>query len=137
MKKATALVLVLLAVVFACVGCGKESGNADAVTDDTYYVMDLYRKPADVVRIDLAKDDPSTDEMQFSFDEQGRVTECRYAIDGEPVVVTVDYEDGLAQIYAFMGSIVVADDQVALSAFDAAKGFAAIDGYYFKGYTAA
>ena len=97
--------------------------------------LSAYKKPADVVSIDLTEDDPSNDEIRFVFDNEGKVTQCYYNIGDQQVYVNYTYKDGSVQIYAFMGEVLVADETIEISEYSAEKGFSSIEGYYFKGVT--
>lgn len=149
MKKAIFLIALILMSVLVVCGCsGKNGSNSNDATESDQETtnhaennndevdLSAYKKPADVVNIDLSKDDPSNDEMRFVFDDDGKVTQCYYQIGDQQVYVNYTYKDGSAQIYAFMGDILVADELIDISEYSAEKGFAAIEGYYFKGFSA-
>ena len=94
-----------------------------------------FTAPADAVKIDMNADDPSNDEIEFDYDDEGRVTECIYSYKGEIFIITYDYDADGAEVYAFSeDGVVLAEKTIKLSDFDPDKGFAKIDGYYFKGY---
>ncbi|MBO4870179.1 MAG: hypothetical protein J5585_10765 [Clostridia bacterium] len=143
MKKLISLTALLLLAAFIASGCSAKNENSQESVKDSSAVsaendgdkaVSAYKKPADAVKLDLTKDDPSNDDMRFVYDDDGRVTQCYYKISGEQVYVSYTYKDGSAQIYAFLGEILVADETIDLPAFDAEKGFSEIDGYYFKGF---
>ena len=101
-------------------------------SNDENVDLDAYKKPADVVSIDLTKDDPSNDDIRFVI-EEGKVTQCYYNIGEQEIYVNYKYnEDGTVQIYAFMGPIVAADDVVEIPDDIPDESFMEIDGYYFK-----
>lgn len=153
MKKILSIIICIVIVSIGVCGCTssknedgqkdiKESSVSDADTNvkdsekPTVTTVDLssYVKPADAVSIDLAKAAPSTADMSFTYDELGRVSVCTYKIGTQTVKAVYSYEENSAQIYAFIGDVVIADDLISLSDFDKDLGFTVINGYYFKGY---
>ena len=149
MRKGLLLMAAVLMVSLVLCGCsGNQNGNGQKETDSEQQTVNqsgngndevdlsTYMKPADAVSIDLTKDDPSNDAMRFVFDEEGKVTQCYYDIGNQQVYVNYTYKDGTVQIYAFMGEVLVADETIAISDYNAEKGFSAIEGYYFKGISA-
>ncbi len=148
MKKGLLFMAVVLMASLALCGCsGSQNGGGTGKTDSAQQTVNqsessgevdlsAYQKPADAVRIDLTKDDPSNDAMRFVYDEEGKVSQCYYTVGDQQVYVNYTYKDGCAQIYAFMGDVLAADETIAISAYDAEKGFTAIEGYYFKGVSA-
>ena len=149
MKKVISLIAVILmtALIFcACSGNQKDSSKKDVESEqqttnrsenkNDEVDLSAYKKPADVVSIDLTKDDPSNDEIRFVFDNEGKVTQCYYNIGDQQVYVNYTYKDGSVQIYAFMGEVLVADETIDISEYNMEKGFTAIKGYYFNGFSA-
>ena len=155
MKKTIVLLICVIVAATLFCGCAGNTGDAnqdnkinaasqqsDNVSDNNSSEqkdeidLDSYKTPAEAVSIDLTKDDPSNDEMRFVFDDEGKVTQCYYKIGDQQIYVNYTYNDGSVQIYAFMGDILVADETIELSAYDAEKGFTVIEGYYFKGFSA-
>lgn len=156
MKKifAVLICLTMLAVlVCGCSGLGSSGDNGDSIQNDAQsgevlekdpaesgsngsstVNLSSYVKPAAAVSIDLTKADPSNGKMNFVYDEEGRVSVCYYRLNDKQVSVTYSYDENSAQIYAFMGDVLVADELISLSGFDKDLGFCIIDGYYFKGY---
>ena len=148
MKKVISLIAVILmtALIFcACSGNQKDNVKKDTESEqqttnrseskNDEVDLSAYKKPADVVSIDLTEDDPSNDEIRFVFDNEGKVTQCYYNIGDQQVYVNYTYKDGSVQIYAFMGEVLVADETIEISEYSAEKGFSSIEGYYFKGVT--
>ena len=148
MKKVNCLAAVILMAALIFCGCsGNQKDSAKKGTESEQQTtnqsenkndevdLSAYKKPADAVSIDLTKDDPSNDEIRFVFDNEGKVTQCYYKIGDQQIYVNYTYNDGSVQIYAFMGDILVADETIELSAYDAEKGFTVIEGYYFKGFS--
>ena len=113
-----------------------DSTASKEVDDLLSAVMEAYKPPAEVVKIDLNAKDPSTDEMRFTYDEDGRVTQCSYSIDGTTVNVSYSYKINSVQIYAFMSDFIVGDQKIQLRGeYDPSVGFTEVDGFYLKGYT--
>ncbi|MBR5922365.1 MAG: hypothetical protein IKZ59_01085 [Clostridia bacterium] len=166
MKKAIIALLCVLIVAFALCGCKEKDGtlankpvedkssdisegseNGNGATDETLVPNDenlpksddvdlsSYKRPAEVLDLDLSKSDPSTDNVRFTF-EDGKVKSYEYKLGDKEVTVTYTYSQGAAEVFAFMGDVLVADDTVELSDYNAETGFAVIDGYFFKGFTA-
>ena len=96
-----------------------------------------FKKPAEVVEIDMTKDDPSTDEIKFYYNDDGSVLNCIYSADVVEFNVCFNYADDVITVYAFTedGTIVAADEIAVTSQYSADVGFAEINGYYIKGYT--
>ncbi len=148
MKKVISLIAVILMAALIFCGCSdnqKDSTNKNTESEqqtenqsenkNDEIDLSAYKKPADVVSIDLTKDDPSNDEIRFVYDDDGRVTQCYYKIGEQQVYVNYTYKEASAQIYAFMGEVLVADEVIEISEYSAEKGFSSIEGYYFKGVT--
>ncbi len=71
--------------------------------------------------------------MRFVFDDEGKVSQCYYKVGDQQVYVNYTYKEGIAQIYAFMDDVLVADETIRISEYSAKQGFVSIEGYYFKG----
>lgn len=113
----------------------QDNAPADTPAESINDEIPGFARPAEVCSIDLSADDPSNDEIRFVYDDLGRVSACRYTYQGNDIIVSYAYSDGLVQLYSFVGDILIDDSQIALpSAFDAAKGFSEIGGFYFKGF---
>ncbi len=165
MKKLTALILCLILAALAFCGCSIETGKEaekdgekearqETGTDDTEKEdepedkpldepksdVDIseYKAPAELVSIDMSKEDPSNDYIKFVYDTDGKISQCYYKIGDNLVTVSYVYEDGGAELYAFIGDgILAADEEIELlSDYSPEKGFTVIKGYYFKGYDA-
>ena len=146
MKKWIGLAAVALSATLVFCSCsGGQNKDADqgagaeqqtGETTEKPVDLSLYKKPAEVVTLDLSKEDPSNDEMRFVYDDAGRVSQCYYNIEDEEIYVNYKYEDGAVQIYAFIRAVVVADERIEISEYSADQGFTEINGYYFKGVTA-
>ena len=111
-----------------------KTGKNDNSEND---VVSSYKKPADTVSIDKTKEDPSNDDIKFTYDEDGRIVSYSYRLDERLVAVSYKYEKSGVEVYAFIGDTLVADELIELSEYDPEKGFETIEGYYFKGYTKA
>ncbi len=109
--------------------------DANAPNYDDEVDLTSYKKPGDVIDIDMSKSDPSTENIHFAFND-GMVSSYEYKFGDKTVSVTYTYSDGAAEVFAFMDGVLVADDTVELSAYDSQKGFTVVDGYFFKGFTA-
>lgn len=142
MKKLLLFALCLLLTVPLLAGCGKadasKTSDASAASDSTAEDPDIvYKKPADVAGIDQTAEDPSNEVLTFSYDKEGRVTGCSYALDGHQIAIIYTYndEENTVQLTAFSDDIVAALEEYDLpGAFDAARGFTEYKGYYFRGY---
>ena len=157
MKKAITVLLCVLIAAFALCGCKdrdrdlankpvEDKGETSDITVSTTqpdeadipkYDDDFssYKKPAEVMDIDMSKSDPSTENIRFAF-KDGKVSSYEYKFGDETMVISYTYSDGAAEVFAFKEGVLVADDVVELSDYDPKKGFTVIDGYFFKGFTA-
>ena len=97
----------------------------------------VYQTPADFKSIDLTAEDPSADDLTFAYDDQGRISNIYYVVDGVNIGVSYNYNDdeGTVQILAFSGDTVAADETFTLGEYDPEGGFTEHEGYYFKGYS--
>ena len=93
----------------------------------------VYKTPIVAVKIDLTLSDPSNDQIQFSYDENNRISWCQYQVDGHFIKLSYSYSGNNVQIYAFSDEYVAADETFTVSAYDANAGFTSQDGYYFCG----
>ena len=161
MKKIIVLMICVLAlaIVFACCGSRKtgttgtsdtaaaseQTGSSDASgasgesgADESAGYADGYIPPESAIEIDISEDDPSTDDVTFVYNPDGRVAQCYYKLDGDDVYVNYTYDDenNRAQIFAFKGAGMLVDNKTIElpGAYDSDAGFSLIDGYYFKGY---
>lgn len=137
MKKCLIFCLAALCLIFVLCSCDSASSNAGGGkinTEEASEVL-MFVKPADAVSLDLTKEDPSTDQMILKYDEQGRVSQCYYSIEGKEAYANYDYGQNDVEIITFLDAIVVDDIHLQLSEFDANKGFSIIEGYYFKGFS--
>lgn len=136
----------------ACSSSGKSSnsGSADnntAVTesqgddnnaDDAAFeeMLDKYEPPGKIVEIDMDAEDPSNDDIKFTFDGEGKIQNYTYTVNGLKVLMTYDYdypEEGKLWVLAFSEDGTVIDEKTFVySKSDDAKGFSEHEGYYFK-----
>ena len=93
----------------------------------------VYKTPTDAVKIDLTLSDPSNDQIQFSYDENNRISRCQYQVDGHSIKLSYSYSGNNVQIYAFSDDYVAADESFTVSTYDANAGFTSQNGYYFCG----
>ncbi|MBQ9414337.1 MAG: hypothetical protein IJU16_04330 [Clostridia bacterium] len=134
MKTKTRMLAGLLAVIMALLMLAGCTAATEQEPIDEVVPLASYRLPAQAVKIDMTASDPTSSEMQFVYDDSGRITQCYYAIGGQQIYVSYMYQENSVTLYAFMNSVVAANVEIPLPAFDASVGFAEKDGYYFKGY---
>lgn len=143
MKKTTIFVIAVCMVLLLLTGCNgtnSKGGNTNmqsvetnlqGITNDDTGIV--YKTPADAVKIDLTSTDPSNNQIQFSYDENNRISQCQYQIDGHSIKLAYSYSDNNIHIYAFSDEYVAADETFTVSAYDANAGFTSQNGYYFCG----
>ena len=93
----------------------------------------VYKTPSDAVEIDFTAEDPSNDQIQFSYDENNRISQCQYQIDGHTIKLVYSYAGNSVHIYAFSDDNVAADETFTVSSYDENTGFTSQNGYYFRG----
>ncbi len=143
MKKIAIFVVAICMVMLLLPGCNSsdsKGGNTDTRTveanrheitnNDTGIV---YNTPADAVKIDLTSADPSNNQIQFSYDENNRISQCHYQTDGYSIKLVYSYSGNNIHIYAFSDEYVAADETFTVSSYDANAGFMSYNGYYFCG----
>lgn len=143
MKRTTILVIaicIVLLLLTGCKGSNSNGGNAntqsiqtnqeETTNNDTGIV---YKTPVDAVKIDLTSADPSNDQIQFSYDEENRISLCQYQVDGHSIKLSYSYSGNNVQIYAFSDDYVAADESFTISSYDTNVGFTSQSGYYFCG----
>ena len=83
----------------------------------------------------MTAEDPSNDEIVFTFQEDGKIQNCVYRMNGEKVMVTYGYdtmEKGQIWVLAFSeDSTVIAEESFNYSE-NEESGFTEYNGYYFK-----
>lgn len=147
MKKIIVTLLCISLLAIMLTGCGSQKKQNEPQKDVQPSQSDeidqsdrenasagiVYKVPADAVQIDLSASNPSNDRMQFSFDEDNRVSQCRYIYEGQDIRLVYTYSDSQVQIYGFSGEYVVADETFEISKYDKMIGMVSYEGYYFSG----
>lgn len=98
-------------------------------------MIENFEPPANIVSVDMTAEDPSNDEIVFTFQEDGKIQNCVYRMNGEKVMVTYGYdtmEKGQIWVLAFSeDSTVIAEESFNYSE-NEESGFTEYNGYYFK-----
>ena len=150
MKRCIGLILIFITIVITISGCGfsfDNSGAPSSVANENGSgsiadVVAAFIPPARVTAIDFTANDPSNDDISFTFDAAGRITNVFYSANGHDVILGYVYEgdalddDVSVWIIGFIDDIVVADERLkaANSIFDESIGFAEHRGYFIKGF---
>jgi len=156
MKKSISLVLVVISIAVAISGCGFDFGNtgnpgssgttsSNENGNESISITDIvaaFKPPASVTGIDFNADDPTNDDIRFTFDAAGRIDYAYYSLNGFDVVLGYVYEsealddDVSLWIIGFIDGVVVADErlQATNSTFDDSIGFLEHKGYFIKGF---
>lgn len=98
----------------------------------------VYEKPVDKQALDLDEaKDISTADMQFTYDDWGRISTCKYRSADGDIELEYSYpEDGGIALFGFCGGSMIVDTvYYPTKGFDKSLGFTAYDGYYFFGYS--
>lgn len=149
MKKYICLALAAMMILTAS-ACGKNSNESDsndsvgtvsksksdftpAVETDSSIV---FTRPAEKEKLDLSKDDISTDTMWFTYNDNGTIEGCGYIDEaGDELHISYIYKDTGVELMSFNGSLLVSDKMYRFDGeFSADIGFTEHDGYYFYGY---
>lgn len=141
MKKISFYVICVCVFALLLVGCDNAKPNDNTANTQSIEVNQeesndsgiVYKTPSDAVEIDLTAEDPSNDQIQFSYDENNRISQCQYQIDGHTIKLVYSYSGNSIQIYAFSDEYVAADETFTVSSYDANAGFTSYNGYYFRG----
>ncbi|MBR1738818.1 MAG: hypothetical protein IJ737_00860 [Ruminococcus sp.] len=153
MKKITAITAAVILASMLC-ACGDKSSDSTgtketsapsgntATAEETNENKETpepdefgYLKPADAFDIDLTADDPSTEDVKFVYDDEGRVVSIAYLVNGKQILVSYNYESAdTVTVIAFADDTVAAMFDLPLPSFDPTAGFTEHEGYYFKGY---
>ena len=133
--RTAALSLALIIALFSLASCFGVANTTESTTETVTLPETV--KPADAAKnIDLKKADPSTDDVKFSFDDDGRIIEIEYTKGDVLYVVSYNYrDDGTVDAYLFGGGYTL--DFVKYKpagSFDKSAGFVELEGYYFNGY---
>ena len=77
-------------------------------------MIENFEPPANIVSVDMTAEDPSNGEIVFTFQEDGKIQNCVYRMNGEKVMVTYGYdtmEKGQIWVLAFSeDSTVIAEE---------------------------
>lgn len=141
MKRISIFVICVSVFALLLVGCNnakskENTANTPSMEENREENNDsgmVYRTPSDAVEIDFTAEDPSNDQIQFSYDENNRISQCQYQIDGYTIKLVYSYAGSSVHIYAFSDDNVAADETFTVSSYDENTGFTSHDGYYFRG----
>lgn len=97
-------------------------------------VISSYQPPAEVFNIDLSEDDPSNDNISFTYDSDGRITNCKYTIDNIEYNQRYTYDDSQNKvtITTYSNSTIVNEKVIDLSKYNSNELFYIVDGYYIN-----
>lgn len=114
---------------------GAKETHAPLATDSLGQAV--YQRPVDKEALDLGgREDISTENIRFTYDELGRIATCQYLSDGDEVSIEYSYlkDGGISMFGFYRGSMIIDTIYFPTSGFDPALGFTSYDGYYFYGY---
>ena len=146
MKKA---LLIIFCLIFALsfTGCkakdaakGKDSKNSSVSTETDHSIPEInydttYKAPAEFIEIDKSLEDPSNDDILFTYNSLGQVETCVYNYNDQTITLVYSYSETEATIYGFIDSTLICDIRVELTTtFDPNGAFTAKNGVYLKGY---
>ncbi len=98
-------------------------------------ILKNYVRPTEMFSLDMTKEDPSSEDVTFSYDDDGRLSGCYYKCRGMQIMVTYEYNDDDVRIYTFANEYVVDNVTFKAEKYDKNIGFSECGGYYFKGVT--
>lgn len=132
--KAAAMALALMIAMVSLASCMGVANSS--VSTETEAPAPEIVKPADAGKVDLTKADPSTDDVKFTFDEEGRVLSIEYKKGDLLYVAGYNYrDDGTVEVYLFCDAYTLDFVKYKPSgAFDKNAGFVELEGYYFNGW---
>lgn len=144
MKKVISVILsiTMLAVCFASCKANNETAEEvtttelDAAERDLREALAIYKTPSAMFDLDLDSYDLSTDEIDFTYSDEGRFLNCTYKIGNRDVFVAYSYDDDAStvSVLVFVGTVLVAEESfVYTSGYDRYLGFTEYGGYYFRG----
>ena len=84
-----ALVLVIAIVIGVIFVVNSNTVSAAELQD----AKDKYVPPAQAIAIDTSLDDPSNDDIQFTYDDRARILSCTYKANGKPYDQRYTYND--------------------------------------------
>ncbi|MBQ7670631.1 MAG: hypothetical protein IJS45_07920 [Clostridia bacterium] len=137
MKKLFGIILLIAVMISALTlsSCGLIGSSQSTETTTTAAPVPLVT-PAEAAKgININKDDPSTDDVKFTFDDEGKLVLIEYKSGDYDYVASYNYRDGNVEVYLYGGDQVV--DFLLYepsSEFDASLGMFEQDGYFFKGF---
>lgn len=137
MKKLIGIILLVAVTVSALTlsSCGLMGTAQSTETTTTAAPVPLVTPAEAAKNINLKKDDPSTEDVKFTFDDEGKLILVEYKSGDYDYVASYNYRDGNVEVYLYGGDQVV--DFVYYepsSEFDASVGLFEQDGYFFKGF---
>ena len=132
--KAAALALALIIAALSLASCMGVANSSQST--ETEAPLPAVVKPVDAGKVDLTKADPSTDDVKFSFDDEGRVISIDYKKGDLLYVVGYNYkDDGTVEAYLFCDAYTLDFVKYKTSGeFDKKAGFVEYEGYYFNGW---
>ncbi|MEE0859542.1 MAG: hypothetical protein U0M12_08800 [Acutalibacteraceae bacterium] len=141
MKKIIATLTFCFMIILSLTACGSNNGNSKSTsaTDSTSVnvgeIVENFKVPAEVVKLNLDEAEPKSDDITFEYDESGRISGCYYSINGKKVYVGYEYKDNSVQVFGFVEGYdyTVASEEFKVKSFNSDTGFCEYNGYYFKG----
>lgn len=137
MKKLIGIILLIAVTVSVLTlsSCGLMGTSQSTETTTTAAPVPLVTPAEAAGKIDLKRDDPSTDDVKFTFDDEGKLIFVEYKSGNIDYIASYNYRDGNVEVYLYGGDQVV--DFLLYepsSEFDASLGMFEQDGYFFKGF---
>lgn len=160
MKNKIGLIFVILTLCFIFTSCGCDKGKTSIVnnssqtnntqsdsskqttndissphtSDNVDEIISFYKPPAEVFDIDLSKDDPSNDDIVFSFDNYDKIRSCTFTINGFEYIQIYTYDDSAqtVTINAYSNGIVVDEKELDYNEIADSSYVENLDGYYIK-----
>lgn len=140
MKKITTALVLCFILVISLTACGgsdnsQNTSATDATSVNIGEVVGSFKVPAEVVKLNLGEEEPKSDDIEFEYDEDGRISGCYYSVNGKKAYVGYQYEENSVQIFGFVEGYdyTVANEEFKVKSFNADTGFCEYNGYYFKG----
>ena len=97
-KLIIALIAMILVLAIAAGGIVFIFIKRSGTDKDVEKAEESYLPPAETVQIDTTKDDPSNDQIQFTYDDRDRVTSCTYSVNGYTYDQAYTYDDDAQKI---------------------------------------
>lgn len=143
MKKLLSFCAVLTAVLCLFASCNNGAANSDETpapeaTEDPVELnaaLAIYKTPVEMFDLGLNGEDISTDDIEFTYADDGRILNCSYQIENKNIFISYNYNDdmGTVHLLGFMDTIVIVDQTFTYSVYVKDLGFSAHQGYYFRG----